>query len=74
MSLRGTGTKYPSLKIAFGGRFSWGSDSNLIQRIKLRTCTQFHGSVVCCSRAMVNTPYRVWVQVPQSKNSIWGQI
>ena len=43
MPLRWTGTKYPGLKIAFGGRFSKGSLFHFIQRVKLRICTKFHG-------------------------------
>ena len=74
MPLGGTGAKYPGLKIAFGGRFSKGPLFHFIQRVKLRICTKFHGCIATGSRVMINAPWRDWDQVPQSKNSIWGQI
>ena len=48
MPLRWTGTEYPSLKIAFGGKFELGSDSYLFQRIKLGRCTKFHAGITIC--------------------------
>ena len=66
---------YPSLKIAFWGTFFTGYVVHLVQCTKIHICAKFQLSIIVCSGVTMDTPFqRNWVQVPQSLNSIWGQI
>ena len=47
--LKGDWVKVPSLEIAFGRVFEVGSASQLIQHVKLCTCTNFHACIIKCT-------------------------
>ena len=72
LTLLGPGTKYNSLKIAFGGISQLGSASYLFEHIKLPISSNFHVFITTSGSIFTINAFGAWDQVQQSKNSIWG--